>query len=69
MSNLDERLDDLVLKIKQAGPVRRFKLQPQLDRLIHEMEAHGDRVQRRTRLLNKELQDEVIEAQFDNMPV
>ncbi len=69
MNTLDKRLDDLMLKIKQAGPVNRFRLQPQLDRLIHEVEAHGGRVQRQTRLLNREMQHEVIEAQFDNMPV
>ena len=69
MDNLDTRLDSLMLKIKQAGPVTRFKLQPQLSSLIHEIEAQGTRVRRHTRLLNEELLNEAIEAQFENMPV
>ena len=69
MSNLNTRLDLLIHKIKQESPSARFRLQPQLDRLIHEFEAQGVKVRRDTRLLNEELQNEAIEAQFDNMPV
>ncbi len=69
MSNLNSRLDLLIRKIKQESPSARFRLQPQLGRLINEIEAQGVKVQRRTRLLNEELQIEAIEAQFDNMPV
>ncbi len=69
MNNLDNRLDLLIHKIKQETPSARFRLQPQLDRLIYEIEAQGSKVHAGTRLLNKELQDEAIEAQFDNMPV
>ncbi len=69
MSNFDTRLDLLIHKIKQESPSARFRLQPQLGRLIGEMEAQGSKVQRRTKLLNEELLNEAIEAQFDNMPV
>lgn len=69
MNNLNSRLDLLIRKIKQESPSARFRLQPQLDRLIHEIEAQGCRVKRDTRMLNEELQNEAIEAQFDNMPV
>ncbi|WP_306113628.1 MULTISPECIES: hypothetical protein [unclassified Roseovarius] len=69
MSNFDTRLDLLIHKIKQESPSARFRLQPQLGRLIVEMEAQGSKVQRRTKLLNEELLNEAIEAQFDNMPV
>ena len=69
MNNLNSRLDLLINKIKQESPSARFRLQPQLDHLIHEFEAQGVKVQRATRRLNEELQNEAIEAQFDNMPV
>lgn len=69
MSNLNSRLDLLIHKIKQESPSARFRLQPQLDRLITEIEAQGRRVAFHTRQLNDELRYEAIEAQFDNMPV
>ncbi len=69
MKNLDVRLDLLIHKIKQESPSARFRLQPQLGSLITKIEAQGSRVQRRTKLLNEELLNEAIEAQFDNMPV
>ncbi len=69
MSNLTTRLDLLIHKIKQETPSARFRLQPQLDHLITEIEASGTRVQREPKLLNEELLNEAIEAQFDNMPV
>ncbi|WP_299849380.1 hypothetical protein [uncultured Roseovarius sp.] len=69
MTNLNSRLDLLISKIKQESPSARFRLQPQLNRLISEFEAEGRTVRRDTRLLNEELQNEAIEAQFDNMPV
>lgn len=69
MTNLNSRLDLLIHKIKQESPSARFRLQPQLNRLITEFEAEGMKVRRDTRLLNEELQIEAIEAQFDNVPV
>ncbi len=69
MSNLTTRLDVLIHKIKQESPSARFRLQPQLNTLIHEIEAQGAKVHRGTKLLNEELLNEAIEAQFDNMPV
>ncbi|MEO3415819.1 hypothetical protein AAFO92_14285 [Roseovarius sp. CAU 1744] len=69
MNNLDTRLDLLIHKIKRESPSARYRLQPQLGRLIIEIEAQGSTVQRRTKLLNEELLNETIEAQFDNMPV
>ena len=69
MSTLNTRLDLLIAKIKQENPIDRFRLQPQLDRLIFEIEAQGDTVQPYMRQLNEELRNEAIEAQFDNMPV
>ena len=69
MTNLDTRLDLLIEKIKRTSPSARFRLQPQLHRLIIELEAGGARVKRDTRQLNEELQNEAIEAQFDNVPV
>ncbi len=69
MTDLNSRLDLLIHKIKQESPSARFRLQPQLGRLIHEFEAQGRNVRRATKLLNEELQIEAIEAQFDNMPV
>lgn len=69
LSNLTTRLDVLIHKIKQETPSARFRLQPQLGDLISELEAEGARVKRCTKLLNEELLNEAIEAQFDNMPV
>ncbi|MFD1160077.1 hypothetical protein [Roseovarius aestuarii] len=69
MKNLDSRLDLLIHKIKQESPSARFRLQPQLGRLINEFAAQGTKVERDIKLLNEELQNEAIEAQFDNMPV
>lgn len=69
MSNLTTRLDVLIDRIKHETPSSRFRLQPQLGHLISEMEAEGARVKRCTKLLNEELLNEAIEAQFDNMPV
>ena len=69
MTNLTSSLDLLIQKIKEESPSARFRLQPQLSRLIHEIEAQGTRVKSDTRMLNEELQIEAIEAQFDNVPV
>lgn len=69
MTNLDTRLDLLIEKIKQESPSARFRLQPQLHRLIVTIEAAGSGVRRDTKLLNEELLNEAIEAQFDNVPV
>ena len=69
MTDLNSRLDLLIHKIKQESPSARFRLQPQLGRLITEFESQGRNVRRATKLLNEELQIEAIEAQFDNMPV
>lgn len=69
MTDLNSRLDFLIHKIKQESPSARFRLQPQLNRLINEFEAEGKHVKRDTKLLNEELQIEAIEAQFDNLPV
>ncbi len=69
MENPNTLLDQLVNKIHTENPSSRFRHQPQLSRLIREVEARHKTVLHGPRLLNEELKIETIEAQFDNMPV
>ena len=69
MTSLTMKLHTLLLEIKAKDPANRFALQSRLDHLIHEMEAQSLPIDRGVRTLNKQLLDEAIEAQFENLPV
>jgi hypothetical protein len=69
MSRLSEELGALHREILSKGENERLLLQPRLGRLIERLDAAGEVVPAGIRTLNDELSDEVIEAQFDNMPV
>lgn len=60
--NLEERI------CSARGDVR-LALQPQFSHVLSRLNRHGAKVPARMRNLDAALIDEVIEAQFDNMPV
>lgn len=69
MTSLNVQLNGLLLEIRNARPEARYRLQPQLERLIGQLNQNGEPVTEATRALNDELRYEAIEAQFENMPV
>ena len=69
MADLKGELQQLHQQILDLPSENRFKLQPQLNRKIEELEAAGEPVAAELRWLNEELLNDAIEAQFDNMPV
>lgn len=69
MSRLSEELGSLHQEILQTDEAERVRFQPRLQRLIERLETAGEDIPPAIRSLFEELTDEVIEAQFDNMPV
>lgn len=69
MNDLNAQLTLLLGKISEESSSARFRLQPQLNSLIHELQNEGKKVVPGALRLNEELRNEAIEAQFDNMPV
>jgi len=69
MTDQQKRIRELTARINAAEPGTRHGLQPELERLIHELEAASVLVPPELRDLNEILLGEAIEAQFDNMPV
>ncbi len=69
MNDLNAQLALLLNKIQKENSSSRCRWQPQLNRLILELDKKGNRVVPDTRRLNEVLRNEAIEAQFDNMPV
>jgi hypothetical protein len=61
--------DELARSIRNAPAQDRLRLQPDLGRLLQEMEQAGTNVPARLRNLHEQLLEEAIEAQFDNLPV
>jgi hypothetical protein len=59
----------LVQQIGSASSAMRLRLQPQLTRMVDEMQKAGAPVPPKLRDLNEELLDEAIEAWFDNLPL
>ena len=66
---LNETAARIESRITEAGPFDRTRLQPELNLILKRMEADGVRVPRRLRQLDEILTEELIEDQFDNMPV
>lgn len=69
MTDLRGELQQLHQKILATKSEDKYRLQPQLDRIIERMDARGEEVKAEIRWLNEELLNDAIEAQFDNMPV
>jgi len=69
MTSLTLQLHALLLEIKATDSENRPALQSRLSTLIREMEAQTLPVEARARSLNEILLNDVIEAQFENMPV
>jgi seryl-tRNA synthetase len=69
MQDLRAELDRLQQDIGEAGDKDRLRYQPQLERVIEEMDERGEDVPPEARDLNEELRNAAIEAQFDNMPI
>jgi len=64
-----ERLDALSVLIGKAAPARQHLFQADLHRLAETALAAGVKLPERARLLDEQLTDAAIEAQFDNLPV
>jgi len=69
MKDMKNDLDAVRARILDTPEDQRYLIQPELDRLIDRMQAAGLDVPATVRILNEELSDEAIEAQFDNLPV
>ncbi|MBW4708334.1 hypothetical protein KX928_11120 [Roseobacter sp. YSTF-M11] len=69
MTNLEQRASLLEKQIETASQKERLELQPQIDRVIATLSAHGKSVPPRLRRLNNALKEEAFEDMFDNMPV
>jgi hypothetical protein len=69
MASLTQQLHCLLLEIKNAKPEDRLAMQAELDALIHEMEAQALPVEPGAKQLNAQLRDDIVESQFENMPV
>lgn len=66
---LQSHADQLAKEIRHASPETRLRLQPELGRLLQELEQAGTTVPARLRNLHEQLLEEAIEAQFDNLPI
>lgn len=61
--------DALVQEITTANAALRLQLQPQLSRIVEDIQKSGGQVPPRLRNLSEQLLEEAIEARFDNLPV
>lgn len=61
--------DQLAREIKLASAETRLRMQPELGRVLQELEQAGTAVPARLRNLHEQLLEEAIEAQFDNLPI
>lgn len=61
--------DRVVHAIRGASADERIKLQPQLSRVVHDMELSGAAIPPKLRNLHEQLLEEVLEARFDNLPI
>ena len=68
-TDLVKEAEELEARILRAGPGQRAGLQPRFTELLERMDARGDHVPMRMRELERKLNDEVVEARFDNMPL
>ena len=69
MTELNTELDRLQAVIGADAPETRYRHEPQLRRAIARLREEGHAVPERIRALHATLLSEVIEAEFDNMPV
>ena len=69
MNDLMKSATELEAKIAKASPQARLALQPELARVLREMQEHGVAVSARLPNLDAELTGEVVEARFDNVPL
>ena len=67
--DLNPGADALEQEIATANSALRLQLQPQLTRMVEDMQKSGAPVPPRLRNLNEQLLDEAIEARFDNLPI
>ncbi len=67
--DLNRGADALLQEIATANSALRLQLQPQLTRMVDEMQKAGAPVPAEMRNLNEQLLEEAIEARFDNLPV
>ena len=63
------RAMQLEQELRAASSAKRLELQPELDRLLRQLEGEGTAVPRRLRNLHQQLLDEAMEAKFDNLPI
>ena len=66
---LFSEVEQLETRISAADQAQRLALQPQFSEVLARLKDSGVQVPQRLRRLDAALNDEVLEAQFDNMPV
>jgi|GEM_PF-773425 len=69
MTYLDAELDRLQTLICATAPDTRYRLEPQLRKVIVSLRNEGRAVPARIKALHTTLLSEAIEVEFDNMPV
>ncbi len=69
MTYLDAELDRLQAVIGATAPDARYRLEPQVRKLIVNLRNEGRAVPARIKALHTTLLSEAIEVEFDNMPV
>jgi len=69
MTTIPPKLRPILDRINQMSCDTRYRLQPQLRRAIVQCERDGHQVPSKVLSLNEALQEEAVEAQFDNLPV
>ena len=65
----DAELDRLQTLIHATPTATRYRLEPQLRKVIASLRSEGHAVPARIKALHTALLAEAIEAEFDNMPV
>ncbi|WP_283967647.1 hypothetical protein [Tritonibacter sp. AK171] len=66
---LMKRACHLEKQIRTASEVARLDLQPEFSRVLQHIKAAGESVPGHLRRTEQALNDELVERQFDNMPV
>ncbi len=69
MKDILKRLDELKAQITAAAEMDRLAFEPEVTRLVAQLDEQHETVPQDIRNLADELMREAIEARFDNMPV
>ncbi|WP_371224399.1 hypothetical protein [Roseovarius sp. 2305UL8-3] len=69
MKDILNRLEELKTEIEDVAEMDRLAFEPEITRLVAQLDEQHETVPKDIRNLADELMSEAIEARFDNMPV